>query len=177
MMRGTKKMIRIQELVTCCFVLALLALSCGVSWAEEESALTGIAIKKNIRVVYQIKTDDWKEGIGSGLHYVRKLVNAYDKMEVEQKDRAVHAVFHGDAGYWMLKDKSYSEFKNTQEGNPNKHIIKELVDRGVSIEICAQTMKSHDWKADDIHSDVQIVIGAYPRIIDLQLQGFAYIRF
>jgi intracellular sulfur oxidation DsrE/DsrF family protein len=56
-------------------------------------------------------------------------------------------------------------------------IIQRLLDRNISIELCAQTMKSHGWKADDVLPGVIIVIGAYPRIIDLQHQGYAYIRF
>jgi len=36
-------------------------------------------------------------------------------------------------------------------------------------------MKQYGWKAEDILPNVKIVVGAYPRIIDLQ--GYAYIRF
>lgn len=48
---------------------------------------TGLKIKDGIKVVYQIKTDETKDGIGSGLYYVRKLVNAYERLGVLQQDR------------------------------------------------------------------------------------------
>ena len=137
----------------------------------------GVSVQKNIRVVYQIKDDDWKGGIGRGLYYLQKLVGTYDSLAIAEGDRSIHAVFHDSAGYWMLTDKSYDRFTGSKAGNPNKHVIEELVNRGVSIELCAQTMKSQGWNVEDILPDVKIVVGAYPRIIDLQMQGYAYIRF
>jgi intracellular sulfur oxidation DsrE/DsrF family protein len=149
----------------------------GLSFAEEKRIPIGVSIQKDIRVVYQVRNDDWKGGVGQALHYLKKLVDAYDSLTIVQDDRSIHAVFHDSAGYWMLTDKSYDKFKGTQVGNPNKNIIEALVKRGVSIELCAQTMKSRGWSDEDILPEVKIVVGAYPRIIDLQLRGYAYIRF
>ncbi len=160
-----------------CWILVGLAVHCGVAYAQEERRPIGLSVGKDIRVVYQIKDDDWKGGIGRGLHYVQKLVGAYNSLGVAEGDRSIHAVFHGSAGYWMLKDKPYREHKATTTGNPNKQVIEELAKSGVSIELCAQTMKNHGWTAGDILPEVKIVVGAYPRIIDLQMQGYAYIRF
>lgn len=160
-----------------CWMLVWLALYSVVSHAEEKRVPIGVSVQKNIRVVYQIQEDDWKGGIGQGLHYVRKLLGAYDSLAIAEGDRSIHAVFHGSAGYWMLTDKSYSRFKDTKAGNPNRDVIEELVKRGVSVELCAETMKSQGWSVEDILPNVKIVVGAYPRIIDLQMQGYAYIRF
>jgi intracellular sulfur oxidation DsrE/DsrF family protein len=38
-------------------------------------------------------------------------------------------------------------------------------------------MKAHGWTLNDLLPEVKIVPGALPRIIDLQLQGYAYLRF
>ncbi len=170
---------RMRVLVSSGLVLAAFAAACGVSLAQRQDGRKriGLDVKKGVKVVYQIKTDEWKRGIGSGLHYVRKLVDAYDSLGVDEQDRSVHVVFHGDAGYWMLTDEAYNKFKKVETGNPNKPVIDQIVERGVSIELCAQTMKSNGWTDDDVLPGVTIVIGAYPRIIDLQLQGYAYIRF
>lgn len=45
------------------------------------------------------------------------------------------------------------------------------------LELCKSTMQSHGWTGKDVLPGVRIVVGAYPRIIDLQLRGYAYIRF
>ena len=160
----------------CCMVLAVMVQS-GSSQEREKRVPIPVSVKRNIRVVYQIKDDEWKEGIGKGLYYVQKLVGAYDSMGIDPKERSIHAVLHGSAGYWMLRDALYNKIEETDTGNPNKATIRNFVKQGVSIELCAQTMKSHGWVSEDILSEVKVVVGAYPRIIDLQMQGYAYIRF
>jgi intracellular sulfur oxidation DsrE/DsrF family protein len=145
-------------------------------WAADAEPL-GLTKRSGIKVVYQIKTDAWKNGVGSGLHYVSKLVNAYDELGIRREDRAIHAVLHGDAGYWMLTDEAYAAYTGKPGPNPNRQLIDDLAAAGVHLELCAQTMASHGWKPENILPDITVVVGAYPRIIDLQLQGFAYIRF
>ena len=86
-------------------------------------------------------------------------------------------VFHGDAGYFLLKDPAYRKASEKSGKNPNKQIIQELLDAGVNLELCKSTMRSHGWTGEDVLPGVKIVVGAYPRIIDLQMQGYAYIRF
>lgn len=149
----------------------------GFSKGLEKHVIIPVSIKKNIKAVYQIKDDDWKKGLGKGLLYIKKLVEAYDSMGIDPTDRLIHAVLHGSAGYWLLKDKPYNKIKGINTGNPNIKIIKDLVKNGVSIELCAQTMNNNGWEFEDILPEVKIVVGAYPRIIDLQMQGYAYIRF
>lgn len=146
-------------------------------WITPRQESTPLKVRRNIRVEYQIKEDEWRGGVGKGLAYVKKLVEAYRSMGIPEGEVHISTVFHGSAGYWMLRDEPYNAFTKTTEGNPNKAIIHELVEKGVSIELCAQTMKRQEWKTEDILPEVRIVIGAYPRIIDLQLQGYAYIRF
>lgn len=136
----------------------------------------GLARTDHIRAVYQIKTDEQKDGVGAGLHYVHKLLDTYNHIGIEDDATDIHAVLHGAAGYWLLKDESYAQASGASR-NPNKALVAELVARGVSVELCAQTMRSHNWRASDILDGVQIVVGAYPRIIDLQQRGYAYIRF
>ncbi len=149
----------------------------GTSKSKQTEPLD-IQTTTDIRVVYQIKTDEWKDGIGSGLHYVRKLYKAYQTMEIPASELDIHAVLQGDAGYWLLKDELYRvHAQRGNEANPNKNIVANLIDNDINIELCAQTMKKHGWNHTDILPGVTIVAGAYPRIIDLQFNGCAYIRF
>lgn len=136
-----------------------------------------VVVSEGIRAVYQINTDNWKEGVGKGLLYLEKLSTVYQEMGINSKDRTISAVFHGEAAYWLLNDEAYGEFKDSKSDNPNKNIVAGLIEKGISIEICAETMKSHGWKPEDLLPQVRMVVGAYPRVIDLQLRGYAYIRF
>jgi intracellular sulfur oxidation DsrE/DsrF family protein len=77
----------------------------------------------------------------------------------------------------LLKDPAYRMATGKSGENPNKKIVDELLDAGVKLELCKSTMQSHGWTEEDVLPGVKIVVGAYPRIIDLQLRGYAYIRF
>jgi intracellular sulfur oxidation DsrE/DsrF family protein len=136
----------------------------------------GLDVRHRIKAVYQIKTDEQKKNVGTGLYYVKKLLDAYDQLGIAANGRDIHAVFHGDAGYWMLRDAAF-EKAGYGHVNPNKAIIAELLDKGARLELCASTMRQHGWQPADVLDGIVIVVGAYPRLIDLQLQGYAYIRF
>jgi intracellular sulfur oxidation DsrE/DsrF family protein len=89
----------------------------------------------------------------------------------------IDVVVHDDAAYWMLDDEAYARFTKRDAANPNKEIIRKLREHGVSIEVCGQTLAKHGWTREDILPGVRIVPSAHPRIADLQLQGYAYLRF
>ncbi|MGA7981726.1 MAG: DsrE family protein [Chromatiaceae bacterium] len=137
-----------------------------------------VEAKKNIRVVYDIKTDEVAAGIGKALYYLRGLYEAYAKQGVAPKDIHVSAVLHGPTVKWLLNDDAYQN----QVGDPfavnlNDHVIEELIKLGASVEACNVTMKSHGWKAADLLPGVRVVHDGYTRMIDLQQRGYAYIRF
>ncbi len=149
------------------------------SWhwmAQPQNAeLRGVG--RDIAIVCRIDSDDWKNGVGAGLAFVRGLVGAYRSVGTPRDQRQIVAVVHGSPAYWLLKDESYAEFRGREGPNPNKTIIKELSESGVSIELCSETMKKYGWEEEDLLSGVKIVPNAYQRIVDLELQGYAYIRF
>ncbi len=136
-----------------------------------------VAMRQPVNVVYQIKTDGWKKGVAAGLHYLNKLAGAYDEMGIEASDRQIVGVFHGEAGYFLLEDPAHRKAAKKPGKNPNKALVQKLLKAGVNLELCKSTMQSHGWTGEDVLPGVKIVAGAYPRIIDLQLRGYAYIRF
>jgi intracellular sulfur oxidation DsrE/DsrF family protein len=90
----------------------------------------------------------------------------------------VSAIFHGDAAQWLLTDEAYRGPAGGREGeNPNKAIVHELIQSGVSIEMCGQTMNQHGWTKKDLLPGVRPVPAAYPRLIDLEGQGYSYVSF
>lgn len=148
--------------------------------AQEQNPHEGepISIEKrqNIKTAYEITKADWQDGIGKGLAVLKTMLKLYESMDVDPKNLNLHAVFHSKAGAWMLTNEAYNRHTDGKGGNPNKAIIRELVDEGISIELCYQTMKHNGWKKEDILPAVTIVKNAYSRLADLQLQGFAYIK-
>lgn len=139
-----------------------------------------IDIKKreNIKVVYDVRDDDWDAGVGKALYYVRGLLEAYKSMGVTEDKLHISVVMHGPTTYWVLNDTASQErSEDPFDYNSNETIVNELLEHGVSVEVCNSAMKVKGWTAKDILPGVKIVHDAYTRIIDLQQRGYAYIRF
>ena len=146
-------------------------------WMPPPADATPLAVRRDIAIVCRVDQNNWRDGVGSALGDIRGLVEHYKTIGVPENELHICAVFHGPAAYWLLKDKPYQAFTKHRDDNPNKSIVSELVGLGVSMEMCAQTMKEHGWREADLLPGVKTVVGACPRIVDLELQGYAYWRF
>ncbi|MGD9882481.1 DsrE family protein [Reyranella sp.] len=86
------------------------------------------------------------------------------------------AIFHGNAGYMLLDDAKYSKVRNWRGGNPYKAQIAQLIQQGVQIEECAETMRLRGWSNADLLPDVKVNAGANFRIVQLVQAGFVQIQ-
>jgi accessory colonization factor AcfC len=127
-----------------------------------------------IRLVCDVQDGDLESGIGKGLGRLREVVAHYEAVGIPHSEINISAIFHGGAAYRMLRDEPYSGLTRRVDGNPNKSVIHDLVERGVSIELCAHTMKRNGWKRTDILPEVKIVSGVCARVIELGRQGYVY---
>ena len=146
-------------------------------WMPTPRSSSPLTIRSDIAIVCRVDRDEWKDNAGAGLVFVRGLVDTYRSIGTPPEELHISAVVHGGAGYWMLKDDAYAAFRQVEGANPNKAIIRELKKLGVSVELCGHTMRERGWTKEDVLPEVRIVPSAYPRIVDLKLQGYAYIRF
>lgn len=140
-----------------CFLFLLSAGTQGVAasppptepdpFALTQAPILSLTQKKNIRVVYDVKDDILGAGIGKGLYYVRGLIAVYKNLDISTESFKISVVLRG------------------------------LLDHGVSVEVCNLTLRGEGWNSDDLLPGVTLVHDAYTRLIDLQQQGYAYIRF
>jgi len=131
---------------------------------------------KTYKAVYDIHTGDLAAGVSKGLYYARGLVEAFGKQGVKPAQIDIHLVLHGDAAQFLLIDKTYQKVVNDPFAvNLNAKITQDLLNLGVSVEICHSVMKSKGWKPADVLPGVTIVHDGYTRLIKLQNDGFAYI--
>jgi len=146
-------------------------------WMVPDGPRSPVTVQTDVAVVCRIDKDEWKDGVGVGLTGTRRVASGYREDGILPDQVHIIAVLHGDAAYWVLKDEPYHRFAGRETANPNKAVVQELLDLEVSVEVCGQTMREHGWTPEDILPGVEIVPDAYPRIADLQLQGYAYLRF
>ncbi len=156
---------------------ALLSLAALPTARAAEPEILPLQVRENIRVVYQVSEDALHEGVDKGLFYARKLINTYEKQGIAAGQVHLHVVYHGTGISAVVNPEARQRLKTAPAENPNRAILAELVQRGVQIELCEDTMRKKGVAPTELIPGVKLVVGAYPRLIDLQLQGFAYIKF
>lgn len=169
---------KVSQVLMMRWLVLLAALTFSLSVSAADPHIIKVQQKQDIKVVYDVNQDKIQAGIGQALYYVRGLLEAYKKQGVSMKQLHIVVVVHGSAAYWLLNNEKYQDYVgNPFDVNANDKVVRELTEHGVSVEICNVTMKAHRWKPEDIMPDVKIVHDAYTRIIDLQMQGYAYVKF
>lgn len=159
-------------------LLALATLAPAAQAAESGDMRPMVKVEPggHYRVVYDIHSDEIAAGISKGLYYARGLFEAFRKQGVAPGQVDAHLVLHGDAAVMLLKDETYQTATGDPFAvNPNAKIVQDLIDLGVSVEICHSAMKSKGWKPADVLPGVTIVHDGYTRLIKLQNDGYAYI--
>ena len=177
-MPAFRKSIQISAILST-LIFSLPALAAAPDAAQLEAyPIVGIDKRKDIRVAYEVKDDDWEAGVGKALYYVRGLLEAYKSMGVSATQLHISVVVHGPAKYWLLNDSAYQNRSDDPfDYNSNETVVRELTEHGVSVEICNSSMNAKGWTGKDLLPGVTIVHDAYTRLIDLQHRGYAYIRF
>ncbi len=171
-------------IIAACLAIAVTLFSATTVYAAQQAVVKAssdvikINKRKNIRIVYDVSRNDQAAGIGKAFYYARGLIEAYRDMGVTPKDLNISIVVRGAAAYWLLKPGAYQmQVSDIFAFNPNEKVVEELIDLGVSVEICNLTMKSKGWKPEDILPGVKRVHDGYTRVIDLQQQGYAHLVF
>ncbi len=156
-------------------LLALL-LASSLTAAAAEPAVIPLQVRENLRIVYQVTDDAGHEGVNKGLFYARKLIDTYSRHGIAPGQVHLHLVYHGTGIAAVVNDAARRRL-GVETANPNGAILAELVERGVQVELCENTMQQKGVQPAELLPGVKLVVGAFPRLIDLQLQGFAYIKF
>lgn len=160
------------------FALALAGPSQAMGTAPQpvERAMVKVDPKAHYKVVYDIHSNEVAAGISKGLYYARGLIEAFGKQGVQPSQLDIRLVLHGDAAQFLLVDDSYQKAVNDPFAvNLNAKITQDLLDLGVSVEICHSVMRAKGWAPKDVLAGVTIVHDGYTRLIKLQSDGYAYI--
>jgi len=162
--------------IGCLLGLAGPALSADAAAAPDGRPMVKVDPRAQYKVVYDIHSAGTAAGISKGLYYARGLIEAYGKQGVEPAQLDIHLVLHGDAAQFLLIDETYQNVVNDPFAvNLNAKITQDLLNLGVSVEICHSVMRAKGWTPADVLPGVTIVHDGYTRLIKLQNDGYAYI--
>lgn len=146
-------------------------------WTSPQEADAPLAVKRDICAVCQIDGATERAGGPDGLQKIRAMLDEYQAIGVPLAEVHLTAVFQGDAVRRLLTDEAYARVNGEGGSNPDSAAVRELLDKGVQIEICGRSLEEKSWAKTDLIPGVKIIASAYPRIIDLQGQGYAYVGF
>ena len=162
--------------IACALGLAEPAMAQTLEPALSARTLLNVDPHAHYKAVYDIHSADTAAGISKGLFYARGLIEAYRKQGVTPQQLDIHLILHGDAAQYLLVDTAYRDVVDDPFAvNLNAKITRDLLNLGVSVEICHSVMKSKGWTADDVLPGVTIVHDGYTRLIKLENDGYAYI--
>ncbi len=143
----------------------------------DDRPVIGITQKTAIKVVFALSSADLAGDVSKGLSKLDKIWQGYLDQGVSPTELTLHVVIHGDAAAQVLTDAAWNRRMDTTTGNPNTALVNSLIKRGIHLELCNGRRLKNGWEKSEIHPDVPLVDNAYHRLADLQLQGYAYIKF
>ena len=126
----------------------------------------------NVRTVYSIGALAFEGDLPASIFHLQLIED--DIADWNAKSEVI-AVFHTNAGHVTLHDKSYNADRNIATGNPYRHLVQDLMRRGVQIELCGATAKAHGWGNADLLPGIKVNTDAMARTTQLVQAGFVKI--
>lgn len=139
--------------------------------------------RKNSQVVLDIAAADKSGGVIKGLDRAALIVNQYAAAGFDRKDLRVAVILHGPATQAALTDQAYVAHSSPYAtdlgttGNPNLKLLKELREAGVDLFVCGQALAHQGYATTEVAEPVQVAVSAATVVINLQMDGYAYIPF
>lgn len=131
-------------------------------------------------LVYKIVVDI-KEGSGghkainASLNQLARIANLHGLGGVPKENIDIVAVVHGPAAVSLLSDVSHeNRYGNT---NPNSDLIKSLLEGGIKLHVCGQSLKARQIDPRELTPGIIISISAVTLVTTYQLNGYALLSY
>ena len=118
-----------------------------------------------LRTVFDIGADPDPTQVNRSIVSVARYLNMHARAGVSPDNLAVAIVVHGKATHQMVDT----------PGNPNLELIEQLLEAGVRIYLCGQSMKYHGIDKDELIAGVEVGLSAMTMLTILQGKGYALI--
>lgn len=124
---------------------------------------------------------DIKEGasgnkaVNGALNNLARLANLHGLGGVAPENLDIVAVVHGEATLALLSDVSYENRFGVL--NPNTDLINSLLEAGIKIFVCGQSLNARKYDARELTTGIQISISAVTVLTTYQLNGYALISY
>jgi intracellular sulfur oxidation DsrE/DsrF family protein len=158
--------------VFCGLLVSMPILAAGASDNKGLSIDVPVVLKE-AKIVFNLDHLAFEGDEPTGLRFLQEMT---ERFRADRTNSQIVAIFHGAAGYMLLNDPAYNRVRNWEQGNPYKDQIAALIQGGVEIEECGETMLDNHWRNADLLPGVKVNSGANFRIVQLVQQGFVQLQ-
>lgn len=113
--------------------------------------------------------------LNPALERVARLINLHAVGGVKRENLHVVAVIHSEATYTIMNNEAYKTKFSTD--NPNLALIEELLQNGVKIFVCGQSLISREVDHRTLIPGVKIALSMLTTVTTYQLNGYALLTF
>lgn len=142
-------------------------------------ATTCLQVRKGVKSVasWNSSAVNGRTGFGQQPQSTRNLTNNYDQMYgmVANQDYKVAVVAFSGGGRWALNDEAYNRTYGVTTGNPSADITTGLIEKGIPVYLCQNTMRGNNWSFSDVLPGVLMVPTGVGGVVDFQSQGYTYL--
>ena len=119
-----------------------------------------------------------RSGFAQQVQVTRNTANNYESIYDMQinKDFKMVAVAYAGGGRWLLTDEAYNRTYGVTTGNPTGALTTSLIERGISVYMCQNTMRGNKWVTLDLLPGVKMVPSGAVAVLDYQKEGYKYIN-
>ncbi|MEQ9414026.1 MAG: DsrE family protein [Cyclobacteriaceae bacterium] len=121
------------------------------------------------------KASDQPEDLNRSLDNVARLLNLHAMAGVPNDKMHVAVVLHGGAAFTVKNNEEYR--KQYSIDNPNIELYKELIDAGVEIVVCGQTVVVRKIVENKMVSGIKVASSMLTSMTTYQLKGYAVLIF
>jgi intracellular sulfur oxidation DsrE/DsrF family protein len=127
---------------------------------------------KQVKNVFSVASLSFEGDLPAALFHLHLIVDDISNWKAKSQ---VVVIFHTNAGHVTLHDEAYNPDRNIATGNPYRHLVTDLMERGVQVELCGATAKVHGWGNADLIPGIKINADAMARTTQLVQEGFVKI--
>ncbi|MET6990723.1 DsrE family protein [Sediminicola arcticus] len=134
-----------------------------------------IDINKEFKVVFEVTSSPEDLGeLNLAIETVARFLNMHAQSGVPPHQLKVALVIHNKATKDLINDSAYQ--KRYQIENPNSKLVKSLLDEGVQVIICGQSIVSRGFDKTELIPEVQISLSAMTALIQLNGEGYTILK-
>lgn len=146
------------------------------SSGQPTSAITQcLSVRKKIKVVVNVSNKEINaaKNISQQINNVQNMVSNYETMygiAAGEDGYQIAVIAHGAGGRFLLNDDAHLRTYGTV--NTTKAAMEALINKGVNVIMCQNTMKANNWVSADLLPGVTEVPAGVTGVTDYGMQGW-----